>query len=328
MYVLNYGDGYSKVYSKDGIGDFAEYHKLDKNTRLTVYRTKYENDIVEVYDYLGEDTYPEISTFYNKGYLAMPYDHEGAKSYSKFYTAPIYLEPTKEDLEYYKKSLKERVYNGSEYFAFISNLNDEVQRLYIINDSKFALEGHKSEVHIRYSNGGDRELDSDHNEFDVVTRISYIDENGMEYIVRSKIDQTKEERKGKIIFNDDGTFTEILEKSKNDIDVIYNGEVLDLGKVGAISLNDTVYVPIKSLSRNLGFGMDWDMYTKTAIIKIGTDEIRIDDYGNAEINGEQFVTDKPAVNLYNSIYVPIEIIYEGFKTKINWDKENQKVIIE
>lgn len=102
------------VYLKDYVGEeLAQipiyYTSTGSDDRLSIYRTKYENDVIECYQYNGENVYPIVNTFYNVGYLAMKYDHEGSKSYHSFYMVPQKIAPTKDDFNHYAKPLEDRI---------------------------------------------------------------------------------------------------------------------------------------------------------------------------------------------------------------------------
>ena len=57
---------------------------------------------------------------------------------------------------------------------------------------------------------------------------------------------------------------------KTPVKVTANGKAVDLGKTAIVEKNGKVMVPLKAVSKALGFKLEWDAKTKTASIDDGT----------------------------------------------------------
>ncbi len=112
------------------------------------------------------------------------------------------------------------------------------------------------------------------------------------------------------------------------IKVLINNQHLVVPVDPIIEANRTL-VPLRAIFEALGVNVEWDQNTKTVtgtrddkIIKLQIDN-KI-----ASIDGIEVELDVPARNINDSTLVPVRFIAESLGAEVEWDQENQIVLIQ
>ncbi len=106
--------------------------------------------------------------------------------------------------------------------------------------------------------------------------------------------------------------------------------------------DDRTLVPVRTVGNGLGYGVDWDESTRTAILQKDKTTLKIDinhdiirkqfvEYdtqtGIDVIKNEQFKTDVPAQIIDGRTYLPVRAVSEALGCKVDWDGTTRTVTI-
>jgi N-acetylmuramoyl-L-alanine amidase len=112
-----------------------------------------------------------------------------------------------------------------------------------------------------------------------------------------------------------------------DITVSVNGKNVDFDQPPVID-NDRTLVPMRAIFEALGATVDWDGDTRTVTSTKGDTTIKLTIDSADMYVGEKLVTlDVPAKIISDRTMVPVRAISEAMACKVDWDGENQAVII-
>ncbi len=111
------------------------------------------------------------------------------------------------------------------------------------------------------------------------------------------------------------------------INVNYNGEYIYFD-YPPIMINDRVMLPLRKIFEFFTMQVDWNQETSTAIISNESCKIEVtENSATAKVNGNEKKLDAPAPVINGRMYVPVRFIAESIGAQVDWDNENQTVII-
>lgn len=119
--------------------------------------------------------------------------------------------------------------------------------------------------------------------------------------------------------------------AKEEITLVVDGNLVNAKEKPFIEGGRTL-VPIRVISENLGYKVDWNSKNKS--IKVSKDNesvvLKVDDK-NVELRHGNVISDvyidvSPKI-VNNRVYVPVRFIAETYGEKISWDESNRIVII-
>lgn len=129
--------------------------------------------------------------------------------------------------------------------------------------------------------------------------------------------------------------------AKDNLKICIDGNYIYTDKKIFIK-NNRALVPIRVITENLGYIVNWDnskkeilisedvnnSNTKTIILKIGDEKINILDFSNSEelINYKYNLDIAPEI-IDNTTYIPIRAIGSIFSYNVNWDNEEKTIIL-
>jgi len=126
----------------------------------------------------------------------------------------------------------------------------------------------------------------------------------------------------------DGAILELLEKDL-EILVSVDGYYMpyDDFTVPFIEYN-RVLIPFRRVFDALGASVDWDSDTRTVLAQKGDIKIALPIGSNImRINGREVTLDAPAKIVNDRTFVPIRAISEAFGYSVEWDENNQTVVV-
>ncbi len=111
------------------------------------------------------------------------------------------------------------------------------------------------------------------------------------------------------------------------ITIWINGEKVE-SEVEPVTENDRTLVPLRAIFEAMGAEVSWDDASQTA--KVAADgitiQVVIDDVVMKK-NGEDVILDVPARLINDRTMVPVRAISEGIGADVDWNEEEQKVLI-
>jgi hypothetical protein len=114
----------------------------------------------------------------------------------------------------------------------------------------------------------------------------------------------------------------------NDITVTLNGSPIHFRGQGPVMSQDRVFVPLRGVFQRMGAHVDWDPSTQTVSADRGQTHVRLT-IGNrtASINGQPTNLDLPAEIIEGSTMVPLRFISEALGANVDWNDQDQTVLI-
>lgn len=118
--------------------------------------------------------------------------------------------------------------------------------------------------------------------------------------------------------------------AEKEITVTVNGNNVDFVETTPFIENEHTLVAMREIFEALGASVQWDGDTKTifsydpvsevsVVMQIGSDIMYV--------NGEAVTLETPAKIVGSSTVVPVRAIAEGMHSNVDWDGENQQVIV-
>lgn len=124
--------------------------------------------------------------------------------------------------------------------------------------------------------------------------------------------------------------------ARNDIKIWINGDYVKTDTAPVIE-NNRALVPVRVISENLGYNVDWNNETREISISNNeNDNIKITLKSDNNIisisnNKNNFTKnislDTPPRIINNRTMIPVRTVSELFNHKINWDSANRTIII-
>ncbi len=121
------------------------------------------------------------------------------------------------------------------------------------------------------------------------------------------------------------TITLCYAETKSDIKVIYNAKALDFGDKSVVNKDGSMYIPIRALSQQLYYTVDWDGTTSTARIHDNLNDVYLSMNGDVKINGTSSKSEKVPIMVNGSVYVPLRLVSESLGVSVNYDSKTRKV---
>ena len=114
----------------------------------------------------------------------------------------------------------------------------------------------------------------------------------------------------------------------NDISVVIDGRPVSFGEQGPVQVDGRVLVPVRGVFEAMGFEVDWDRATRTAVLTDSSYEIRITiGQSTFTTNGESFQLDVPARQIDGHTMVPLRAPLESVGYELGWDRASSTVQI-
>ena len=123
--------------------------------------------------------------------------------------------------------------------------------------------------------------------------------------------------------------TSMVAFAANDISIQLDGKAIPFDQPPIIENNRTL-VPLRGVLENMGYNVNWDEATNTAIIsKYDVPyEVRVTIGSNKILKGDSEIEiDVPATIINDRTMVPIRAVSEAFEKKVDWDDESRSVLI-
>lgn len=116
-------------------------------------------------------------------------------------------------------------------------------------------------------------------------------------------------------------------ESTKDIKIEINGKNV-ISDVAPFINNDRTLVPIRVISENLGYSVNWDNQTRKVTVKNNDKSIELT-IGKKEvnINGTNSSIDVAPMIKNERTFVPLRFISESFDNDVNWDEDTRTVKI-
>ena len=114
----------------------------------------------------------------------------------------------------------------------------------------------------------------------------------------------------------------------NSIKVTIDGNLIEFD-VNPTMVNDRVLVPMRKIFETMGAEVEWASETQTIFAK--KDDINIEmqiDNLIIKVNEEIITLDVPPMLIESRTLVPVRAVAESLNTTVNWDGENNTVIIK
>jgi len=125
-----------------------------------------------------------------------------------------------------------------------------------------------------------------------------------------------------------GAVTPVMVYANNDISVTIDGERVNFEGQQPAIVDRRTLVPVRGVFEVLGFEVDWNDTTSTAIITNADYEIRIAIGNNIfTVNGTEHTLDVPAQNIGGRTMVPIRLPLESVRIGVDWDRAISTVLI-
>lgn len=95
-----------------------------------------------------------------------------------------------------------------------------------------------------------------------------------------------------------------------------------------VIVNNRTLLPVRAVVEAMGGSVEWDGNSRTVVLKKNTDtiQLKIDSY-TALLNNEEHTLDTVPIIINDRTMLPIRFIAESFDFNVEWNEENQQVII-
>ena len=114
----------------------------------------------------------------------------------------------------------------------------------------------------------------------------------------------------------------------NDISVEIDGTMVIFGDAGPVTVDGRILVPIRDVFEALGFNVNWDDATQTAILSDDNHEIRIPIGSNTfTTNGTTHSLDVPAQLIGGRTMIPLRAPLESVGHTLGWNDATQTVLV-
>ncbi|MGZ9583111.1 N-acetylmuramoyl-L-alanine amidase [Paenibacillus marinisediminis] len=94
------------------------------------------------------------------------------------------------------------------------------------------------------------------------------------------------------------------------------------------TINSSSMIPIRVVSEELGYKVDWEQKTRTVNIHNGSTDIKlVVDKSEALLNGKQVKMSTPPTVINNTTLVPLRFVGESMGLVVEWDKDTKAVYL-
>lgn len=109
-----------------------------------------------------------------------------------------------------------------------------------------------------------------------------------------------------------------------------NGEEKPIDENGTVPviINDRTLLPIRAVIEEMGGAVEWDDETQTVLLAYNDNIITLAiDNSTAFLNNDAATLDTAPTIINDRTMLPIRFIAESFQFNVNWQQDEQKVII-
>ena len=112
------------------------------------------------------------------------------------------------------------------------------------------------------------------------------------------------------------------------VNVIIDGETVIFEGQTPVIINNRLLVPVRGVFENLGFDVEWDKASKTAVLTRGGYRVIITvDSTYFKVNGGTYSLDVPAQIINNRVMLPIRFVIESIGYTVTWNASNREAVI-
>ncbi|MEK4119351.1 MULTISPECIES: N-acetylmuramoyl-L-alanine amidase family protein [unclassified Paenibacillus] len=122
-------------------------------------------------------------------------------------------------------------------------------------------------------------------------------------------------------------FPKMADASSYSAKIYLDGQQINVSSGAKVeNINGTVMVPIRIVSENLGFQVDWSKATKTVTVQDGSQKVTMTIGSQyADINGQRVQMTKAPVLRGGTTIVPIRFVSEQMGMQVRWDNGTKSV---
>lgn len=107
----------------------------------------------------------------------------------------------------------------------------------------------------------------------------------------------------------------------DEITVTVDGTAVQFADQAPVSIDGRTLVPVRGVFEMLGFNVEWEQATSTAVISSASYEIRITvDSNSFTTNGAMHQLDVPAQNIGGRMMIPIRLPLESVGINTDWKR--------
>ncbi|OOC60932.1 N-acetylmuramoyl-L-alanine amidase family protein [Paenibacillus ihbetae] len=122
-------------------------------------------------------------------------------------------------------------------------------------------------------------------------------------------------------------FPKMADASSYSAKIYLDGQQINVSSGAKVeNINGTVMVPIRIVSENLGFQVDWSKAAKTVIVQDGSQTVTMTIGSQyADINGQRVQMTKAPILRGGTTIVPIRFVSEQMGLQVRWDNGTKSV---
>jgi len=122
-------------------------------------------------------------------------------------------------------------------------------------------------------------------------------------------------------------FPKMADASSYSAKIYLDGQQINVSSGAKVeNINGTVMVPIRIVSENLGFQVDWSKSTKTVTVQDGSQKVTMTIGSQyADINGQRVQMTKAPILRGGTTIVPIRFVSEQMGMQVRWDNGTKSV---
>ncbi len=110
--------------------------------------------------------------------------------------------------------------------------------------------------------------------------------------------------------------------------LVVDGKLAEAEHMKPIIVEDRTLVPIRLVSETLHYDVSWNQEAKEVVVENANQVLRLVIGENkADLDGEELALDVPAQLIEDRTYVPLRFIAEVFDREVEYDANNQTVIV-
>lgn len=114
-----------------------------------------------------------------------------------------------------------------------------------------------------------------------------------------------------------------------EINVKLNGEAVEFSSQEPVVIEGRTLIPLRGVFEKLGYEIEWDNETKTAVFKKADTEVKVTVNADSfDVNGEKVSLDVPAQIVNGSMMLPLRAVGEATGLEVDWDSESKTVSLK